>query len=166
VRKQPTARAHHLRNLDTWFANYPNAVHPNEQHFRDEDKRHDLFPINYEERPPLRSLMGRGPWLRALFRVRRPSRHGQGFTTLHSDTGLDRFTDAIILGLGLCFLIGPIWCLRVVANRMVRLGIITAFATAFTLLAWSATRRKPLEILIVTAVYTAVLIMSQRVADK
>lgn len=158
MRKNQTARAHHIRNLDTWFGNYPEAIDAREQHFREEDKQGDLFPIVLKERSPLRLLIGQSRWLRRIFKPRASTIQADSDDTWYtSETALDRLTNTFILLAGLLLLFGPMWALHFVGNDTNRLAIITGFVSAFTGLTFSAAGQRPFEILAATAAYAAVL---------
>lgn len=166
VRKNQTARPEHVQNLNNWFVNRPEAIDPLEQHFRDENKQSDLFPLVLKERSPLRLFLGQAKWLRLLFPPRNFA--GQAIspsTHYTSETALDRLTNAIILIVGLCLLFGPMWGLHFINSNTNRLAIITGFVSAFTGLTFLAAGQRPFEILAATAAYAAVLMVYLQNSD-
>lgn len=167
MRKSPTARDHHVRNLDSWLMTYPGAVNPKEQHFRNPEKRSDLFPIIFRERSPLRLFVGEIKWLRYVFKPQSTAGRFESSATWYtSETALDWLTTAIILVIGLCLLFGPMWALHFVGDNKKRLGIITGFVSAFTGLTFSAAGQRPFEILAATAAYAAVLMVYLQNSDE
>jgi hypothetical protein len=65
----------------------------------------------------------------------------------------------VVLSTGLAMLIGPLWILESIADSKTRLGVITAFVVAFTVLVSSVTVAKHFEVLAATAAYAAVLMV-------
>jgi len=64
---------------------------------------------------------------------------------------MDRFIASIILAVGICMLIVPLWILYLVHGMAARLGIITAFIFFFVGLLSFATRATPFESLAAAA---------------
>ncbi|KAK5173135.1 uncharacterized protein LTR77_003257 [Saxophila tyrrhenica] len=162
VKARPTARRHHIRNLENWFKTYPNAIDPEEQHFRRGDQflEGDLFPIISKQQPPLRLALGQWRWLRFQFQLRpRDDRIGSDQIIYTSEKGLDLFTNMLVLVLGLLLLFAPMWWLNFVVNDVHRLAVITSFVAAFTGVVWAAAGQRPFEILAATAAYAAVLMV-------
>lgn len=79
---------------------------------------------------------------------------------------LDRFTNVVILCVGLSLLFGSIWWLYLVMENRTWLGIILGFVTAFTFLAWSAAGQRPFEVMAATAAYAAVLMVYLQSSDN
>lgn len=120
----------------------------------------DLFPIVSKDQSPLRAVLGQWQQLRFCFQLsNRNNRTNTDHTTYTSEKGLDRFTNTLILILGLALLFGPMWWLNFVVNDVQRLAIITSFITAFTCVVWAAAGQRPFEILAATAAYAAVLMV-------
>lgn len=160
VRKNQTARDHHVRNLRSWFSNHPEAIDPSEQHFFEENKEGDLFPVGLKERPPVRLFLGKSRWLRFLFAPRHTSGQVKSDSTHYtSESALDILTNFIILATGLSLLFGPMWALHFINKDVYRLAIITGCVIAFTGLASSAAGQRPFEVLAATAAYAAVLMV-------
>ena len=69
----------------------------------------------------------------------------------------------ITIGLGLAMLIAPLWLLQYVytaePNLKTRLGVITGFLVAFTLLLSVMVVARPFEVLAATAAYGAVMMV-------
>ena len=154
----PTARPHHIRNLENWFITYPYAIDVDEQHFGLKDG--DLFPIKARPRAPLGTLLEQSGWLTASFDMKpKAGRAKSSSATYYSDTGLDYFVSILILIDGLCLLFGPVWWLSYVTTNSYRLAIITAFASFFTRRLLLAAGQRPFEILGASAPYAAVLML-------
>lgn len=152
---------HALQNLQRWFKNHPGAIIDKELHFLDEDVQNDLFPIVQEEQSPLRMLLGRWRWLRFRFTPQNTAgqvKHPTG--TYTSETALDTLMSVIVVLVGLGLLMGTMWILHCVKGDMKRLSIVTGFGTAFTTLTCAATRHRPVEILVITAICAGVLMVS------
>lgn len=161
VRKNPTARAHHIRNLRNWTTNHPQAVDPSEQHFLAANTERDLFPVVYKERSPLRLLLGEWRWLRLSFKpCNRAGQVKPESTHYTSETAMDWLAQAIFLFVSLAFLSGGLWTLHYVNKDTTRLAIITGFVAAFTSWTSLATGWRSFEVLAATGVYAAVLMMS------
>ena len=104
--------------------------------------------------------LGQWRWLRSCFQLkRRKDRFNSDQTAYTSKTGLDRFTNTLILVLGLALLFGPTWWLDAVTNDDHRLAIITSFIGFITFVVWAAAGQRPFEILAATAAYAAVLMV-------
>lgn len=161
LHRSRTATPQHLRNLANWFETYPEAIDPREQHFRAEDKENDLFTLVFEDRSPLRLLLHEWRWLRLLFKPGNTAGLFKATSTHYtSDTALDKFATIIVLVAGVCLLLGPMWAVHLIREDTHRFAIITGFTSAFTGLAFLAAGHRPLAILVATAVYAAVPIVS------
>ncbi len=73
-------------------------------------------------------------------------------TVYENDSYWDKVVTLLIMSTGLAMLVGPLWILDSIANdSRRRLGVITAFIVAFTVLLSSVTVAKHFEVLASTA---------------
>lgn len=107
----------------------------------------DLFPLASSSKALLQKAIDESRILRG-FSIFRSSKIASSGTTKYYSTGLFKaayFTTSLTAGLA--FLITPIWLLQFIHDPVKKLGIITAFIIAFTLLVSVATVKEPYEIL-------------------
>ncbi|KAK4956444.1 hypothetical protein LTR10_005969 [Elasticomyces elasticus] len=165
VRALPTASKHHVENLETWFANYPESVAPSERH--DVNNHGDLFPVVPVPKSPLFSLLERWEWLRNQFQKGDRSDHlGLSEESHWSDTAFDTLATFLMVILGLTLLYAPIWWLNYVSSHEYQLGVVTGFSSLFTLCLWGAAGNRPFEILAGVAAYSAVLMIYRQVSNS
>lgn len=160
IKATPTARPHHIANLEAWFHNNPRAIDLDEQHFLKHPG--DLFPVVTRSKSLIRQFMEQWRWLTFRFALRDPKRtdRADSENTLYiSDTGFEIFVSAFIVVLGLCLLFAPMWWLNFVSNAEYRLAIITVFVTLFAGCLWVTAGQRPFEVLGATAAYAAVLLV-------
>ena len=113
-----------------------------------------------EGKPRLFYILEQWRLLRFLFAIRRRNdQFASDSVTCTSKEGLEILANFIILVLGLVFLFVPMCLLNFVKGDAERLSIITGSAAIFTMLLWSATGQRPVEMLVIAAVYAAVLVV-------
>ena len=170
IKSKPTARSHHLENLENWFFSYKDAIDRNEQCFQDEKGKlveGDLFPVVPRPNPPLRWLLHKSRRLRSWFPLKeRQDRIQSPLTSYFSDTGFDNMVCALTVLFGLGFIVAPMWWLHYVEDLQNTLGIITAFVGVFSFWLWVAAGPRQFEILLGSAAYAAVLYVYLQAASS
>ena len=152
IKSWKSAEKRQIDNVEQWFANHPTAICEEEQEFILAGE--DLTALRIIPKTPVRVLLEqcRPLLLSPLFRKKKKSHHVESATTSYlTDPGLDAFTNAVVISIGLMLLIGPMWTLQFVTNGVKRLGIITGFTLLFTSIVAAATTAKPFEVLAATA---------------
>jgi hypothetical protein len=159
MRSRSTASKRQVRSLRKFLdVNYPFAIDRDEQKFSEHTE--DLVSILTKPRSPLHHFFEKFRKLRSwsCFQVRKPTPVSPR-TSLYSSRGLAAFANVIIVVIGLAMLFGPMWWLNFVQNNEKRLGIITGFTFAFTLVLVGSTIDQPFQVLAGTAAYAAVLMV-------
>jgi hypothetical protein len=77
--------------------------------------------------------------------------YDQGVVNYTSDKRIDSFITVLIVGVGMCMLIAPMWILEFLTTPLSKLGTITAFIVVFLGMINYASTAKPFEILAATA---------------
>lgn len=100
---QPTANSHQQSNLKNWFFNHQKAIDDEEQHFLEEDRLGDLFPIVSKPKTPLGTLSSKVRLLRRPFNLKQksPDRVDSPTAHYHSGTGFDIVFSIVIVVVGL-----------------------------------------------------------------
>ncbi|TKA72458.1 hypothetical protein B0A55_06891 [Friedmanniomyces simplex] len=163
LKAKQTADDRQCQNIENWFETYPNAIDPDEQHFR--DQQGDLFPLLATPKSPLITLLQRLRLLRFRFTLsKRPDRIDSPYTRYTSEHGMETAISIITLVVGLGMLFASVWWLNFVEENKHRLGIITGSVSLFTVWSWLAAGNKPFEILAAVAGYTAVLMIYRQLS--
>lgn len=109
----------------------------------------DLVSVVTTVQSPLQRLLERSSTLQRVFAV--PPKKGDlvdETMTYHSGRAFDRCTtDATIIALGLCMLIGPMWGLYFLEDGLAKIGIISGATLLFTFLVVGATTSSPFQVL-------------------
>jgi hypothetical protein len=152
LKSRPSAQPHQVENVSAWFHNHQLAVATEEQDFI--HKGGDLIALVSKPKSPLQLLVEKCRPLVTCFMFRAKHREGQvdSQTTFYlSNKGLSAFTTFVIVFIGLCLLLGPMWSLQFMCDDVHRLELITGVVVVFTALLASATIAKPFEVLAATA---------------
>jgi hypothetical protein len=139
-------------NVLNWFYNNERAVVTDEQQWI--RVAGDVIPLARQTKSPLRGLLetiSRTTGWR-MFKLKDQATTRESSTTFNHDiNALERFTNAVLITLGLLLLIGPMWSLQFITNEVKRLAIITSFILLFASILAGATAAKPFETLGATA---------------
>ncbi|KAJ4263347.1 hypothetical protein NW762_006165 [Fusarium torreyae] len=150
-----------IESIQNWHYNHGSvAVASEEQKYLDQD---DLFCVLQKDKTPLRRLIDRSYRLRTLRLWRHSEDNVPEYDTsnvsYYSDRRIDRFASGVIVTIGMCLLILPLWILQALGNLKMKLGVITIFVFVFLLILSLAMVSKPFEALAATAAYAAILMV-------
>lgn len=130
IHERPVPSLEQVRNIQTWLANYPNAIEDPEQEFVSHEK--DLFAVKLARRTHF------GKWMESIglynlagFRDAGSKASGKYYDR-NAWKSLGGFWLMVCL---LGMLLGPLWALPFALDRAVRLSVVTAFAVAFSMIA-------------------------------
>lgn len=151
MKSKPNALRRQTANLKNWHDRNHNAILEDERAYIDQSD--DLTTIIPISRTPLRKALERTEWFKTSnFFRRSPARSQQDETVFyHNDTRMQAFDSGTVMLVGLAMLLAPIWILYTVKTPRYRLGVISAFVTAFMVLLQVVTTAKPSESLAATA---------------
>ena len=158
VKNRPGAHDYQRRNVANWFHNNSAAIEQEESSFI--EREGDLIVLVPKQRSLLRQGLEQVSLIRKLFPVRSRADRVQSNTTIYSsDRGMDLWTSAFIVFVGLGMLLGPMWALELTNGSNEKLMIITVFVVVFSVLLFGSTASatRGFEVLAATAAYAAVL---------
>jgi hypothetical protein len=75
----------------------------------------------------------------------------------YSDKRIDHFASGVIIAIGTCLLIIPLWILQALDTLKIKLAVITVFIFVFLLILSISMVSKPFEALAATAAYVLLL---------
>jgi hypothetical protein len=164
LKDKTTASRKQIQNLHNWLDTYPNAIDPEEQHFRDQEG--DLFMLQTTAKSPLFGMLYHNKVLRRLLGLgKRSDRVDHPSTAYASERGMETAISMLSLFVDLTMLFASVWWLNFVDANNVRLGIITGSVFLFTMWCWLAAGNRPFEILAAVAGYTAVLMIFRQLGS-
>lgn len=129
IHERPVPNVEQLRNIQTWLTNYPNAIEGPEQEFVVREK--DLFAVQISRR----TLFGK--WMESLGLYRFAGFRGVGSRASGKYYDRNAWKDLGGFWLMLCLLgmlLGPLWALPFILDRVVRLSVVTSFAVVFSMI--------------------------------
>lgn len=155
-----------LETVKKWLKiSRPSSIEGVEQGYIDFDD--DLIPIRPKVRSPFRNFLEKSNvLLKSSILKRYFGRNPSGFydferdgTYWQNDVRIEKFASVVIALIGLVMLVGPLWILEYVRGDADRLGIITAFITAFFIIVLLLTTARTFDALVAAAAYSAVLMV-------
>lgn len=157
-----------VRSIRNWHYNHGSAAILNEeQKYLEQD---DLFCVLQKDKTPLRRMIDKSYRLRTMDLWRRPDTvpdYDTSHISYYSDKRIDHFASGVIIGIGTCLLIIPLWILQALDTLTIKLAVITVFIFVFLLILSISMASKPFEALAATAAYVlpSTLRLSQFVTD-
>ncbi|CAJ0548693.1 Ff.00g023060.m01.CDS01 [Fusarium sp. VM40] len=149
-----------VRSIRNWHYNHGSAAILNEeQKYLDQD---DLFCVLQKDKTPLRRMIDKSYRLRTMDLWRRPDTvpdYDASHVSYYSDKRIDHFASGVIIAIGTCLLIIPLWILQALNTLKIKLAVITVFIFVFLLILSISMASKPFEALAATAAYAAILMV-------
>ncbi|KAF2143089.1 uncharacterized protein K452DRAFT_226033 [Aplosporella prunicola CBS 121167] len=165
LKEKPKMPRRIIRNVQSWFSDYPTAIESAEQEFINKEK--DLIALVDRPKTPLRRFLESFSWFNRLccWRVKQKAQDEYTFefedpgSHYYNDSLIDYTVTLIVLLLGLGMLLGPAWWLNAATSSTQRLTIICIFVPLFMILLVLVTAVKPFETVAATSAYAAVLMV-------
>ncbi|KAF5026803.1 hypothetical protein F66182_1087 [Fusarium sp. NRRL 66182] len=153
--KYPDAPPRDVRSVRNWHHNHDfSAIAAKEQKYLDQD---DIFCVLQKDKTPLRRAIDGSYRFRTMKIWKRSGDNVPEYdapnVTYYSDKRIDHFASLVIVVIGMCLLIIPLWILQGLSSLRIKLGVITAFIFTFLLILSFAMVSKPFEALAATAAY-------------
>ncbi|KIL93151.1 hypothetical protein FAVG1_03128 [Fusarium avenaceum] len=149
-----------VRSIRNWHYNHGSvAILNEEQKYLDQD---DLFCVLQKEKTPLRRIIDKSYRLRTMNiwrRIDTVPAYDASHVSYYSDKRIDHFASGVIIAIGTCLLIIPLWILQALDTLKIKLAVITVFIFVFLLILSISMASKPFEALAATAAYAAILMV-------
>ena len=152
IKTWKSAPDHQIQEAHKWLKTNPSAITHDETQYL--EQAGDVVPLVPKAKSPIQRLLATSRLLRLsrIFRARPRAAHANEIGTRYfSEAGFDMFSTCVTIVSGLLLLFGPMWWLNMVNDSGIRLAIITAFVSLFTLLLTLSTISRPFEVLAATA---------------
>ena len=164
IKQQDTASTAQRCNVQIWFENHTNAVHPDEQGYI--EHLDDLITLSQRHKTSVQKLCERAAFVRWLpWRKAKTLPDFETNVRIGSDDTMHWLADSVTICLGVAMLLGPMWWLEWISSDVKRLTIITCFIVVFAIGLRAISRAQPFEILAATAAYAAVLMVFMQVKN-